>query len=81
MKRNDLALIVLIVSISMVAAYFLGKAVIGEPKKQQQQVEVVDPITADVTQPDAAIFNKDAINPTVPIQIGNSSNQQPFTGN
>ncbi len=81
MKKNDVALILLIVSISVVAAYFLGKAIIGEPKKQQQQVEVVQPISSTVNAPEASTFNKDAINPAVPIQIGSSSNQQPFTGN
>lgn len=78
MKKNDMALIILIVSISLLVAYFVGKAIIGEPKKQSTQVEVVQPITSNVEQPDPTVFNKDAINPTVPIQIGNPSNQQPF---
>jgi hypothetical protein len=80
MKKNDIALIVLIVSITMTISYFLAKAIIGEPKSQNTQVEVVEPITSSVPEPDPAIFNKDAINPTVPIQIGNPSNQQPFGG-
>ncbi len=81
MKKNDMALILLIVSISLVVGYFVGQAIIGSPKQKAQQVEVVEPITADVVKPDAKLFNKDAINPAVPIQIGNTSNQQPFTGN
>lgn len=78
MKKNDMALIILIVSVSLLVAYFVGKALIGEPKRQSTQVEVVQPISSNVGQPDPRIFNKDAINPTVPIQIGNPSNQQPF---
>ncbi|HEX4662002.1 MAG TPA: hypothetical protein VH144_00120 [Candidatus Saccharimonadales bacterium] len=78
MKKNDMALIILIVSISLLVSYFVGKAIIGEPKKQSTQVEVVEPITSNVTDPSPLVFNKDAINPTVPIQIGNPSNQQPF---
>jgi hypothetical protein len=80
MKKNDIALLVLIISLSLVISYFVGKAIIGEPKKQQAKVEQVEPITADLNQPSPLVFNKEAINPTVPIQIGNPSNQQPFGG-
>ncbi len=79
MKKNDIALIVLIVSISMVVTYFIGRAIIGDPKKQQTTAEVVEPITPDLVTPSNQIFNRDAINPTVVIQIGNPSNQQPFS--
>ena len=81
MKKNDIALIVLIVSISLVGTYFIAKAIIGEPKNSAVSAEVVEPISADIVQPSNKIFNKDAINPTVNIQIGNSANQQPFSGN
>lgn len=81
MKKNDIALIVLIVSVSLVATYFVAKAVIGEPQNQSAKAEVVEPISAELVQPQPKIFNKDAINPTVDIEIGDSSNQQPFGGN
>ena len=78
MKRNDIALIVLIVSISLVVTYFVGRAIIGDAKTDAVKSEVVEPISADLVEPSSKIFNKDAINPTVNIQIGNSANQQPF---
>lgn len=78
MKRNDIALIILIVSIALVASYFTLRAVIGDPSKQEAKVEVVEPISAGLTKPSPTIFNKDAINPTIVIQIGDPSNQQPF---
>jgi hypothetical protein len=78
MKKNDIALIVLIVSMSLVISYFIVKAIIGSPKNQQTTAEVVEPIKPDLVQPSNKIFNRDAINPTVVIQIGNPSNQQPF---
>ena len=81
MKKNDIALIILIVSITLVATYFIAKAIVGEPKAQSAKAEVVEPISAELIQPSSKIFNKDAINPTVDIQIGDSSNQQPFVGN
>lgn len=81
MKKNDIAVIVLIVSISLVTSFFVIKAVLGEPKKANVKVEVVDPIAADIVQPSSTIFNKNSINPTVVIQIGNPANKQPFVGN
>ena len=78
MKKNDIAVIVLIVSVSLVVSYFVVKGFIGEPKNALVKAEVVEPIAADLKQPSNKIFNKDAINPTVVIQIGNPANQQPF---
>ena len=78
MKKNDIALVILIASISMVITYFIAKAIIGTPKSNQVSAEVVEPIKPDLVAPSTKIFNRDAINPTVVIQIGNPSNQQPF---
>ena len=79
MKKNDIALIILIVSISLVVSYFIVKAVMGDPKTQEVSAEVVEPITSNLEMPSSKIFNRDAINPTVVIQIGDPSNQQPFS--
>lgn len=78
MKKNDIAIIILIVSISLVVSYFIVKALIGTPNSKQVTAEVVEPIKPDLVEPSGKIFNRDAINPTVVIQIGNPSNQQPF---
>ncbi|HSW81225.1 MAG TPA: hypothetical protein VLG40_02405 [Candidatus Saccharimonas sp.] len=80
MKRNDIALLVLIVSLSLVISFLIVKAVFGEPQNQTVKAEVVEPISSQIAQPSNTIFNKDAINPTVVIQIGNPANQQPFNG-
>ena len=77
MKKNDLAIVLLIVSISLVVAYLIGQAIVP-PQKHSAQVEVVTPVTSDVTQPSQTTFNQSAINPAVPVNIGDSSNQQPF---
>lgn len=78
MKKNDIAIIILIVSVSLVVSYFIAKAFIGTPNSKQVSAEVVEPIKPDLVEPSSKIFNRDAINPTVVIQIGNPSNQQPF---
>lgn len=80
MKRNDIALIILIASITLVVSYLVVKGLFGEPASQQTSVEKVEPIAGTVQEPSARIFNREAINPTVVIQIGNPSNQQPFSG-
>lgn len=78
MKKSDITVIILIISVSLIAAYFIGQAVIGATKQGEAVVEVVDKISPEITKPDPSVFNKDAINPAVPIKIGNSTNQQPF---
>jgi hypothetical protein len=78
MKKNDIALLVLIVSITLVISFFVVKAVFGEPQKQATKVEKIEEISSSIVQPSKSVFNKDAINPTVVIQIGSPENQQPF---
>jgi len=78
MKKNDIAIIVLIVSVSLLISYFVLSAVIGQPGAQKQAVEVVEPISAELPEPSKKIFNDQAIDPTVVIEIGNPANQQPF---
>jgi len=80
MKKNDIALLVLIASITLVISFLLVKALFGEPQSQQTKVEKVEAISATIESPSSKIFNNDAINPTVVIQIGDPSNQQPFGG-
>jgi hypothetical protein len=79
-KRNDIALLILIISLTLVISFLIVKSVFGEPKNQATKVDKVEPITSQVVQPSSSIFNKDAINPTVVIQIGNPANLQPFNG-
>lgn len=78
MKKNDIALIILVVSMSLVVSYFTVSAFIGKPSENTQEVEKVEPVSAQLREPSKKIFNERAIDPTVVIEIGNPSNQQPF---
>lgn len=78
MKKNDIALIILIASITLAISYLVVKGLFGEPQGQQTSVEKVEPLSATLSEPSPRVFNKDAINPTVVIKIGDPSNQQPF---
>lgn len=77
MKKTDYAMIILIASMSVLIAYFVAKAIpvlnagSGEPVK----VLTAEPIVSEVAEPDKAIFNENAINPTVEVTIGGDSSQ------
>lgn len=74
MKKSDIAMIILIASISILIAYFVAKAVIGDTKNESVKVKTADPITTDITDPDTTVFNSNAINPTVEVIIGGQTN-------
>lgn len=79
MKKNDIALIILIVSITVVVSFFIAKALIGSPSNNPTKVEVVSPISNSFVAPSATIFNDTAVNPTENISIGNANKEQPFS--
>jgi len=79
MKKNDIALIILIVSITVFASFFIAKAVVGTPANNPTKVEVAEPISNTFTAPSPAIFNDTAVNPTENITIGNANKEQPFS--
>ncbi len=70
MKNSDIAALILIASLSVIVAYFVAEAVIGQPTSESVKVKTMEPITSQVETPDDTIFNKDAINPTVKVEIG-----------
>ncbi len=78
MKQKDIALIIVIVAVTGVVAYFLSNLVIGTPSNQQQNVETVEPITAEFQPHDKKYFNSESVNPTQTITIGDNPNPQPF---
>lgn len=80
MKKSDLAILALIVSLTLVITFLIVKAVFGEAKNDSTKVEKADAISSSIVEPSSKVFNRDAINPTVVIQIGNPANQQPFSG-
>jgi hypothetical protein len=78
MKQKDLALIIVIAVIGGVASLFISKLIFVNPKTRQQQVEVVQPITAEFPSPSPAYFNSSSIDPTKLITIGQNANSNPF---
>ncbi|MDB5171173.1 MAG: hypothetical protein JWO35_867 [Candidatus Saccharibacteria bacterium] len=80
MKQKDIALIVVIVFISAIASLVLSKLIFATPQNRQQQVEVVQPISANFSKPDTKYFNSEAFNPSKSITIGQNANPNPFSG-
>ena len=80
MRQKDVALIVVIIFISAIVSLFASKAIFSSPKNRQQQVEVVQPISADFPKPDKKYFNKQSFDPTQLITIGQNANPDPFSG-
>lgn len=78
MKQKDIALIIVIAFVSAVASLLLSSVFIGSPKKRTQQYEVVDKLTSQFDNPDTKYFNKDSVDPTRVIHIGNDSAADPF---
>lgn len=73
MKRSDIAVIILIAFFCAGIAYVAASALIGRPSNTAVKVKTANKISATVDQPDKSIFNKDAINPTVEVEIGGNN--------
>lgn len=78
MKQKDIALIIVIVFISAVISLLASNALFGSPQKRQQTAEIVQPISADLPDPDNRYFNNQAFDPTKVITIGQNANPNPF---
>ena len=78
MKKKDLILIIVVAVVAAFAAFFVSRLFLTAPKQLQQEVEVVEPISAEFKSPDKRIFNNEAINPTRLIRIGENQNPNPF---
>lgn len=71
MKKTEVAMIVLIASISMFATFFIARALLGDNIKREKAVPVVTEVKDELVPPSKLIFNKDAINPTVEVYVDN----------
>ena len=84
MNRKDISLLVVVVLIAAGFAFFIAGAIFS-PKKYSTEVPVIQPI--DGTFPDtkndpaySSFLNPNGLDLTVPVQIGDSQNSDPFSG-
>ncbi len=77
MKQQDIAAVIIIVFMAAVLSFVLSGKFITSGAKDRT-AEVVSPIQAEFQLPDSKVFNSDAVNPTVRIEIAPGTNPQPF---
>lgn len=82
MKQKDIALFVVVGAFSAIFSVIISNYLITPADDKKQQAEKVAPISSEFTVPSAdnKYFNKDAVNPTKLIQIGDGGNKSPFNG-
>ena len=66
-------MIIFIASISVIVAYFVASSVFGNISRDAAKVKTIDPIDSTIVQPRPDIFNTNAINPAVQVQITGTS--------
>ena len=83
MKQKDIAIVIVVAFVSAVLSYFAASMLFGGDKKYTLKTPVVEPIASEFSAPaaDDPYLNKNSINPTKNITIGDSSNSTPFKQN
>ena len=79
MKQKDVALIAVVVFVSAIISLFASKALFASPKNRQQQVEVVQPISSQISKPDSRYFSSQSFDPAQSITTGQNANPDPFS--
>lgn len=69
MKKTDIAMIILIALASVMIAFFVTRGIMGGSSDKTVNVKKIEKITTEFASPDPAIFNEQAINPAVEVQI------------
>ena len=77
MKQKDIAILIAVAFMSAVFSLLLSNVFFSSPK-DAQKVETVDAISADFPSPNKKYFNEKSVDPSKLVEIGNSSNQNPF---
>lgn len=66
-------MIILIAVASVTIAFFGTRALLGDPTDPLQKAPKIEKIDSAVNPPDPAVFNDQAINPAVEVQIQGTS--------
>lgn len=69
MKKTDIAMIILIASVSVIVAFFVARSLFGEVYNGSAKVKTIEKISSSLLDPSPEIFNENAINPAVQVQI------------
>jgi hypothetical protein len=69
MKKTDIAMIILIASVSVLIAFFVTRSIFGDSANQPVTIKTIEKINPTLGEVDPSIFNENAINPAVEVQI------------
>ena len=69
MKKTDIALLIIIVSLSAGISYWIVSATMGKANEEPIVVRTIDSIDVSEQKVDTKVFHADAINPTVEAMI------------
>ncbi|MDR2063870.1 MAG: hypothetical protein LBQ02_03755 [Candidatus Nomurabacteria bacterium] len=70
MKQSDIALVIFMSAVAVVASFFAFNAILGDPDEKVESVKTATLISDVARPPDPLVFNSDAIDPTVTVCIG-----------
>ena len=74
MKKTDIAMVILIAGVGVAIGYIVASNIsFLKVPKSGAKVQTIREISSDVEKPNPAIFNKNAINPTVEVFVGQSA--------
>jgi hypothetical protein len=79
MKQKDIAIIIAVAGFSTVVAFILANVLLATPKNQQAPVKVLDSISSTFPAANNKYYNTSSIDPTQTVQIGDTTNSQPFS--
>lgn len=70
MKQSDIITVVIIAVVGTLAAYFGVNMFLGNPADASFQFKTIGVVSKDLAEPDPEVFNRDAINPTIEVYVG-----------
>ena len=71
MKKTDIAMVILIAGVGVAIGYIVASNIsFLKVPKSGAKIQTIREISSDVEKPNPAIFNKNAINPTVEVFVG-----------
>lgn len=76
MKKNDIALIITIAVVCVVASYFIISSLFSKKQPNEAKIKVVELVKTNLKEPDPKVFHKDSINPAVRVFIGLEGEQE-----
>lgn len=78
MKQKDYVLIIVVGFFALILGIVISNLLFGNANSKKLKADKVTAITSEFKTPDPKYFNKESIDPTQIIRIGENANNQPF---